>query len=279
MGSDLKTPDAHASAFRARHGLGDAPIRDMFQVVEDFRGAFVLSRKFPASQEAFTVHDEESGTTIIAVGTSDNYERQRFTVAHELGHLESGRMSADVHSLLDYKNDADEKWANDFARHLLLPISAVETYLADVGRSRGALTVESVSGLVRVFGVSPAVAMIQLRNSHWISQGDYDAWSSQGPPLTSSDLAMRFGWASERDGLVLASLTPRRPTRLVRAATSAYQGGRVTLEALAQVAGERDLGSFRSTLEKSGIWPLPTATEASSEREPEDLSDLYRASP
>ena len=265
----MKTPHEHASAFRTRHGLGDAPIRDMFQVVEDFQGAFVLSRKFPASQEAFTVHDEESGTTIIAVGTNDNYERQRFSIAHELGHLESERMSADVHSLPDFKRSADEKWADDFARHLLLPISAVNKYLTDAGRARLDLAIESVSDLVRVFGVSPLVAMIQLRDSHWISQGDYDAWSRSVPPLTSRGLALKYGWASERAGLVLASLTPRRPTRLVQAATSAYQEGRVTLEALAQVAGAKDLERFRSTLEESGIQPIPEVVERHAENEPE----------
>ncbi len=208
----MKSPRDQASAFRVRHGLGDAPIRDMFQVVEDFTGVFVLSRKFPASQEAFTVHDEESGMTIIAVGTSDNYERQRFSVAHELGHLESGRMSADVHSLPDFTSSKDETWAHDFARHLLLPLGAVEKYLTNLGRSPLNVTIESLSDLVRVFGVSPHVAMIQLRDSKWISKRDFEEWPKRLPSLTSRGLAMQFGWASERAGLVLVSLTPRRPS-------------------------------------------------------------------
>ena len=275
----MKSPGHHASAFRVRHGLGDAPIRDMFQVVEDFHGAFVLSRKFPTSQDAFTVHDKDSGTTIIAVGTSDNYERQRFSVAHELGHLESRRMSADVHSLPDFLSSPDETWANDFARHLLLPMGAVENYLTDAGRTRLSLTIESVSDLVRVFGVSPHVAMIQLRDAHWISQKNLNSWARTSPAVTSRSLAMKFGWESERAGLVRASETPRRPTRVVKAATAAYQQGEISLEALAQVWGVQDVTAFQSTLEDSDIRPSTTATESSSEREPEDLSDLYRASP
>lgn len=274
----MTSPRDQASAFRVRHGLGDAPIRDMFQVVEDFTGAFVLSRKFPASQEAFTVHDEDSGMTIIAVGTSDNYERQRFSVAHELGHLESGRMSADVHSLPDFTSSKDETWAHDFARHLLLPLGAVQKYLTNLGRSPLNVTIESLSDLVRVFGVSPRVAMIQLRDSKWISKRDFEEWSKRLQSLTSRGLAMEFGWASERDGLVQTSLSPRRPTRVVRAATAAYQRGEISLESLAQVWGVQDLAAFQTTLENSEIRP-PTTTGENSERETEDLSDLYRASP
>ena len=275
----MKSPSCQASAFRVRHGLGDAPIRDMFQVVEDFHGAFVLSRKVPASQDAFTVHDKDSRITIIAVGTTDKYERKRFSVAHELGHSKFGRMSADVHSLPDFKRSADEKWADDFARHLLLPVSAVDKYLTDVGRTKDNLTLESVSDLVRVFGVSPQVAMIQLRDSRWISASSFEEWSHRLPSLTSRNLAMQFGWESERAGLVLFSLAPRRPTRVVKAATAAYQQGEISLEALAQVWGVQDVTAFQSTLEDSDIRPSTTATESSSEREPEDLSDLYRASP
>lgn len=278
MGSAVKAPEEHVSEFRDRHGLGNAPIRDIIQVVEDYAGAFVLAREFPASYDAFTAHDDVSGTIVIAVGISNNYERQRFSVAHELGHLESGRMSADVHSLPDAKRSPDEKWADGFARHLLLPISAVDKYLTDVGRTKGSLTLESVSDLVRVFGVSPAVAMIQLRDSQWICQDNYDLWTQSSPSLTSRSLAVKFGWASERDGLVRATQTPRRPTRIVKAATSAYQEGKITLEALAQVSGENDLDSFQSLLEESGIHSLQVITENDTDRELEDLSDLYRES-
>jgi Zn-dependent peptidase ImmA (M78 family) len=275
----VEKPSEHASAFRALHGLGDAPIRDMFQVVEDLNGAFVLSREFPPSQAAFTVHDEDSGITIIAVGTTDNYERQRFSVAHELGHLESGQLSADIHSLSAVKRGPAEKWADDFARHVLLPISAVDKYLSHTRRARLSLAIESVSDLVRVFGVSPPVAMIQLRDALWISQQNYDSWTQLTTPVTSRSLAMRFGWASERDGLVRASETPRRPARIVKAATTAYQQGDISLEALAQVWGTRDVEKFKSMLEESGIRPLLETTDSRSNREPEDLSDLYRASP
>jgi Zn-dependent peptidase ImmA (M78 family) len=272
----MASPAQSARAFRERHGLGHAPVRDIIQVVEDFCGANVLSRPFPRGYDAFTVQDEASGMTIIAVGTTDNYERQRFTIAHEIGHLESGRMSADVHSLPDYRRSPDEVWADNFARHLLIPDRAVDGYLADAGVGRGRLALESLSDLVRVFAVSPAVAMIQLRDAGRISQDEHEAWSRAQPAWTSHRLAVKFGWASEREAMVRSSRVPRRPTRIVRAATAAYQDGNVSLESLAQTAGERDLKAFSATLEDSGITPAMLVPEPADGWEAEDLSDLYR---
>jgi Zn-dependent peptidase ImmA (M78 family) len=275
-------PELAAARFRSRHDLGNAPIRDMVQVMEDFCGAFVLTRPFPSAYEAFTVHDEVSGTTIVAVGTTDNPERQRFTIAHELGHLESGRMSAEIHSLPDPALNADEIWANNFARHLLLPLPALEKFLTDAKRSKGSLGEESLSDMVRVFGISPAAAMIQLHNSGWISESLHAAWRSASPALTSKALSTRHGWSSERSAMVAVSLAPRRPTRVVNAATAAYEAGQTSLESLAQAAGQNDLVAYRATLEESGVTPArpelrDTAGSDDDDWDSEDFSDLSRA--
>ena len=274
MAAESRTAAEGASAFRARHGLGDAPIRDIIQVVEDFCAAFVISRPFPSALDAFTVQDGVAGITIIAVGTSENYERQRFTIAHELGHLESGRMSADIHGMDGYQRNPDEVWADNFARHILLPLSAVESYLTDTDRTRGALPVESLSDLVRVFGISPKAAMIQLRDSGWISTATFEEWQASHM-TTSKGLALRHGWSSEREAMVRSSLTQRRPTRLVQAATTAYQANAVSLAALAQTSGENDLDHFRAVLDETGIRPAEVAKRLD-DWEPDDLSDLYR---
>lgn len=260
-----------AAAFRARHRLGDAPIRDIIQVVEDYCGAFVLTLPFPSSFEALTAQDDASQTTIIAVGTSENYERQRFSIAHELGHLEHGRMSTDVHSLPEYERNTDEKDADEFARHLLLPGSAVDALLTEAGLVKGNVSIESLSDLVRIFGVSPQVAMIQLYSMRWTTRLQHEAWWND-PGVSSRGLALRYGWASERDAEVRAAKTPRRPTRIVRAATSAFADGKASLEAVAQAAGERDLVQFADDLRQLGIVP-PVPADAD-EREVEDFDDL-----
>lgn len=235
----------------------------------------VIAREYPDAYDAFTVQVDDPAITVIGVGTSENYERQRFSVAHELGHIESGQISAEIHAMPNYERNPQEIWADNFARHLLLPIDAVKRHLEAAGKTPHNLTIESLSGLVQAFGVSPMVAMIQLRDAGWIKSTDISSWPEAHHPLTSRSLAMKYGWNSERNAMVNASLTPRRPTRVVRAATSAYRDGRASLEALAQTAGEKDLERFQATLRESGITPGQVAPEEV-KWEAEDLSDLYR---
>lgn len=267
MHTENKTAASSASDFRNRHSLGDAPIRDVIQVAEDFCGALVMSRQFPDAYEAFTIHDELTAMTIIAVGINANCERQRFSLAHEIGHLQSGHMSTDIHSLSDYKRNPEEIWADDFARHLLLPLSAIEAYLITAGATRNELTKESVSDLVRVFGIAPKPTMIQLRDSSWISRETFVEWQ-RDYTLTSEALAMRYGWSSERNAMVRVSQTPRRPTGLVQAAMSAYQSGATTIEALAQSSGEKDIVAFQEKLTLMGI------SQPEHEEPPHQMDDL-----
>lgn len=266
------TPVQSANAFRERHGLGDAPIRDIIQVAEDFSGAQVMTLPFPQGYDAFTMQHAESGLTIIAVGTTDNYERQRFSVAHEIGHLESGALSPDVHSHPDYTRSPDEVWADEFARHLLIPAGAIDRYFTDAGAVRGSLSIEGLSDLVRIFAVSPMVGLIQLRDTRWISQAEFDAWSNAQPAWTGRRLAVTFGWGSEREAMVRGSQTPRRPTHVVRAATTAYADGRSSLESLAQISGERDLAALQVDLEEAGIRPAPRVETGDVA---DDFSDLF----
>jgi Zn-dependent peptidase ImmA (M78 family) len=273
--ADNTQASVRAADFRARHGLGDAPIRDVIQVVEDFCDAFVFSEPFPDVYEAFTMQDEVAGTIIIAVGTSENHERQRFSIAHELGHLESGRMSADVHEAPDFERNPDEIWADTFARHLLLPLSAIDTYLSDSESTKEELTVEALSDLIRVFGISPKPAMIQLKSAGWITGNTFDEWFSDRS-LTSRGLALRYGWSSERDAMVRAALTPRRPTRLVQAAVAAYQVGDTSIEALAQASGRRDLETYQSELQEVGIEQVVADDATDGDYITEDFSDLYQ---
>lgn len=72
----------------------------------------------PNGLDAFT-HKEE-GLTIIGYNQNVAPVRQKFSVAHELGHLYMGHLHG--HSSLDLNSaDFDEIEANQFAAHLIMP--------------------------------------------------------------------------------------------------------------------------------------------------------------
>ena len=105
-------------------------------------GAVVRLEPFgPASGMSGALIRLPGAQPIIGVNASDSGERQRFTIAHELGHLflhddelhvdtriylRSGRSSEAV--------DVKEIEANQFASNLLMPAFMLEPDLAEKGR-------------------------------------------------------------------------------------------------------------------------------------------------
>jgi Zn-dependent peptidase ImmA (M78 family) len=86
--------------------------------------------------------------------------RQRFTIAHELGHhiLKHGPRYRDTeNSILNITGDPIETSANRFAAELLMPIFSVSTLVVDQG-------VTSLSELASSFEVSEQAMKFRLKN-------------------------------------------------------------------------------------------------------------------
>lgn len=105
----------------------------------------------------------ENGRPIIKVNAADALVRQRFTVAHELGHYALGhlrengqRMFRDSRS--DYSMAASwhEREANRFAAALLMPADAIRFII----QSGHATTLDA---LAKQFGVSNAAMQFRVR--------------------------------------------------------------------------------------------------------------------
>lgn len=74
---------------------------------------------------AITIHEDGQGE--IIVNKNNNYKRQRFTVAHGLGHYFMHRVNNSNYEVVDMHissgyctNDPEEIQANDFAAALLM---------------------------------------------------------------------------------------------------------------------------------------------------------------
>jgi Zn-dependent peptidase ImmA (M78 family) len=106
-----------------------------------------------------------TGTGVeLYVDTDDSFRRQRFTVAHELGHLVNHRDRGDLDavSFVDKRSelsrrgtDLDEIYANEFAACLLMPQALVRSL-----HRQGLDDWE----LARFFDVSPSAMTFRLRN-------------------------------------------------------------------------------------------------------------------
>lgn len=105
----------------------------------------------------------EDGEAVIRYNPQDAEVRQRFTVAHELGHLVLGHVRGSACHRDPSKNyntqvfDANERDANVFAAHLLMPPPAVRIAL---GHVKGA----NLEKLARLFKVSKTAMEIRLKS-------------------------------------------------------------------------------------------------------------------
>jgi Zn-dependent peptidase ImmA (M78 family)/transcriptional regulator with XRE-family HTH domain len=120
---DLKEcggPPEVARALRTEWGLSDGPIPDMLQVLED-RGVLVVVRPMGSnSQDAVSTWPADADhSPIMIVNSGLSPDRERFTVAHELGHLVMHR----------FPEENQEHEADHFAAEFLVPSEQIRPSL------------------------------------------------------------------------------------------------------------------------------------------------------
>ena len=124
--NSVEDAEQAATAVRAAWNLGGGPIPDMTELLEE-RGIKVFKWSLPGSVDGLSCNVRRLGGTdvpVVVCSTEKSLERQRFTIAHELGHI-----------VLDIPSDVQgEKACHRFAAAFLVP---EEELMREVGRRRG----------------------------------------------------------------------------------------------------------------------------------------------
>jgi len=140
-------------------GAKEAPIQ-----VEDVAKLFSIKilpyDDFPESISGMIV--QESTGVLIGVNSKHAKVRQRFTVAHELGHFLSGHDDLKIVDDLYDKDTVKEREANEFAAELLMPYDILKT---DV--QKGGMDIPALS---KKYFVSEQAMSIRLLKSGLIDQ-------------------------------------------------------------------------------------------------------------
>jgi Zn-dependent peptidase ImmA (M78 family) len=122
----------------------------------------------------------DGATTVIGINASDAKTRQRFTIAHEIGHLRlhnNRPMFVDKTMRLNFRNtmsslgtNTEEVEANAFAAELLMPESHIEKeFNRAVARLTDVNVDTVVHDLAKRFGVSSQAMEIRLANLGYLS--------------------------------------------------------------------------------------------------------------
>ncbi len=139
---DVSEADHAAKSLRDRWGLGNDPIPNLAELLEE-QGIKVLAVDL-TNIDGLTARVRRAGrgaVPVIVVNRKDWGERQRFTLAHELGH-----MVMDVTAKVD-----EEKAAHRFAGAFLMPADAL---WAEIGKHRTAIGWGELFELKQLFGAS-----------------------------------------------------------------------------------------------------------------------------
>lgn len=184
--ANLADIEALANALRTAWSLGKDPIGNMVDVLESHG-----IRVFPTSgcEDAFDglmMHlDAENVGSWPIILLDDQWpgDRQRFTLAHELGHLLiHGRLRPGPNSL------TEEKACDAFAGAFLLPSDILKQYL---GERRTALEPRELYLIKRAYGASMTSVVIRARQVGIITEAYAKSWMI---------LRSKKGWAKKEPG-------------------------------------------------------------------------------
>ena len=139
-----------ADQMRAEWSMGLNPIPDMIDTLES-QGIMIICTNVESKKKFDGLAGNIEGTPVVVVSAHQPGDRQRFTLAHELGHLVlQGRLA---------KGLDEEKACNQFAGSFLLPKSALFQHIGD---RRHAVEPRELFMLKCEFGISMMAILIRL---------------------------------------------------------------------------------------------------------------------
>ena len=210
-------------------------------MTEDVFGADVAVVVLDAGFDGLAASSDDA--KLIVLGTSQVPARQRFTLAHELGHLLAGddqgvHLDRDIYDRAQAK-DPSEMRANSFASAFLMPEDVLRAAVGPDG-----LTEPGFAALACDLKVTPSALAFRLRDLRLIDSGRCDRYKS----LSAAKAATIAGRGEELAQRVALANAPRPPGLLVRDAYAAYETGATTLRPYANLLGV-DVDELRQSLE------------------------------
>lgn len=202
-----------ARTVRSMLGLGDGPalhLDERFEVEAGVR-VFHLDR-LPPKLAAFLLWSDEIGAC-VAINADHPVEKQRWSLAHENGHLLRDPEAGDVLEDGDSLRKSEEIFPESFATEFLMPAVGVQKRFADKCRA-GRFTPVDLYSLARHFEVSFQAMTLRLEDLRLLPKGSYEK-------ITKSQIRPR-DLARHEEPRPLSAPPSKLPERYVALAVAAY---------------------------------------------------------
>lgn len=192
--SDESAIEDIVDTVRSLWDLGTGPIRDLVDTLEQL-GIRVIQSPIPAAQKFDGLVARANGQMVVVVSSEWPGDRQRFTLAHELGHIV-------LHGRLAEGQD-EEKACNRFAGAFLVPRAEAVRVL---GPSRKSLEPQELYLLKHEWGFSM---------NGWVSRASQLGILNPKNARSHWALFTRKGWRVTEPGAPYPAERPRRYQQLV----------------------------------------------------------------
>ena len=183
---ELEQIETIAQQERHRLQLGIEPIADLTTVVEE-AGLRVIGADLPEDDlDGAILFVAEHEAAVALINRAKPSLRQRFTLAHEYGHLLLHRNRAEIWERdLFRANTPEERQANAFAAAFLMPKPLIERMYDEYGfsRKRKALPMYGWLVMMRRLQVSPHALAWRLYNLDYIDEPERDWALNDGARL------------------------------------------------------------------------------------------------
>lgn len=224
-GNPYQQGEILAQRLRSQAGLGDADLpTDVGQLASDVEDKFNIDVAIePLEPGLDGLAIARGNYRLIMVSSSIAAHRQRYTIAHELGHLAAGDRGDIIDENINFSKTPEESRANAFAAAFLMPANALQTAVGN----QSAPTDQLIADLLARYRVSLDALAFRLHNLNIIDAAARDAVRR----MSSARIALRQGRASD----LQARHDWRWPGGLLRRAVEAYAKGQISIRPIAQL--------------------------------------------
>ena len=143
-----------ANEERYRLRLGDGPIQNLRDVLEQEVGLRIFYLALPSTFSAMYAYTEETGAC-IAVNSQHPLERRRMSLTHDYSHFLASRFKPVILIEDRYQRlPASERFAGAFAPAFLMPAEGLTRRFNDVKKAQGNVTLADLLRMAHYYGVS-----------------------------------------------------------------------------------------------------------------------------
>jgi Zn-dependent peptidase ImmA (M78 family)/DNA-binding XRE family transcriptional regulator len=169
-----------AVAERHRLGLGDAPISQLRDILEQDVGLRIFYLQMPQKYSEVYSYNEQVGGC-MAINANHPEERRRWSMAHGYLHFLAHRQKPEFHFDGQYQRfPENEQLAETFSKYFLMPTSGLLKRFNDMYRTHGKFTPTNLFTLAHYYGVSVETLVYRLEEMELLPTGTGDKLRDRG---------------------------------------------------------------------------------------------------